>query len=213
MSATMGRLEPGRVSAPAPTRGEPPRVRAGNAAATVSARAPRSRASYRPASHVVRGGPEGRAETPRSAGFRHDGLPRPPGTSGPVLRRSVRRPPTGRRRPRLRRGRPPRRWPGQDIGGGARCGRGAAAPGPGRLERPSHLSYPFVFWDQGDWYMLPETAGTRSVELLRARDFPRRWEWCGTLRRRPRVGPEAAQARGALLAVRDDRGAGGQAVG
>jgi hypothetical protein len=44
------------------------------------------------------------------------------------------------------------------------------------LERPTHLSYPFVFADAGDWYMLPETAGTRTVELFRARDFPGEWE-------------------------------------
>ena len=51
------------------------------------------------------------------------------------------------------------------------------------LERPSHLSYPFVFQDDGDWYMLPETAGTRTVELLRAREFPWQWEPCCVLLR------------------------------
>ena len=44
------------------------------------------------------------------------------------------------------------------------------------LERSTHLSYPFVFEDDGTWYMLPETAGTSAVELLRAREFPWRWE-------------------------------------
>ena len=43
------------------------------------------------------------------------------------------------------------------------------------LERPTHLSYPFVFEDEGEWYLLPETAGTGTVELLRARRFP--WDW------------------------------------
>jgi hypothetical protein len=51
------------------------------------------------------------------------------------------------------------------------------------FERSSHLSYPFVFQDDGDWYMLPETAGTRTVELLRAREFPWRWEPCCVLLR------------------------------
>ena len=44
------------------------------------------------------------------------------------------------------------------------------------LERSTHLSYPFVFMDAGDWYMLPETAGTGTVELFRARRFPVEWE-------------------------------------
>ena len=50
------------------------------------------------------------------------------------------------------------------------------SPAPAVLERPTHLSYPFVFEDDGSWYMLPETAGTGAVELLRAQEFPWRWE-------------------------------------
>jgi hypothetical protein len=43
------------------------------------------------------------------------------------------------------------------------------------LDRAYHLSYPFVFrWD-GAWFMLPETSGSRSVELWRAVQFP--WQW------------------------------------
>jgi hypothetical protein len=49
------------------------------------------------------------------------------------------------------------------------------------LERPTHLSYPFVFRDGGTWYLLPETAGTETVELWRARAFPHDWERCATL--------------------------------
>ena len=44
------------------------------------------------------------------------------------------------------------------------------------LEARTHLSYPFVFQDGADWYMLPETAGTQTVELFRARRFPGDWE-------------------------------------
>jgi hypothetical protein len=51
------------------------------------------------------------------------------------------------------------------------------------LERRTHLSYPFVFRDGGDWYMLPETAGTQTVELFRARSFPGDWEPCAVLLR------------------------------
>ena len=49
------------------------------------------------------------------------------------------------------------------------------------LERPYHLSYPFVFEHRGHWYMIPETRGHRTVELYISRDFPRRWELCRTL--------------------------------
>jgi hypothetical protein len=44
------------------------------------------------------------------------------------------------------------------------------------LERDYHLSYPFVFYRQGNAYLLPETAEARRVELYRAVDFPDRWE-------------------------------------
>src|SRR5690348_3368891 len=44
------------------------------------------------------------------------------------------------------------------------------------LERDYHLSYPFVFeWD-GDFFMMPETAAHRQVELYRCVDFPVRWK-------------------------------------
>lgn len=45
------------------------------------------------------------------------------------------------------------------------------------LERPYHLSYPFVFKYEHQWYMIPETRGNRSVELYRAIEFPWRWEF------------------------------------
>ena len=44
------------------------------------------------------------------------------------------------------------------------------------LERTTHLSYPFVFRDGTEWFLLPETAETRTVELFRARRFPDAWE-------------------------------------
>jgi hypothetical protein len=43
------------------------------------------------------------------------------------------------------------------------------------LERCHHLSYPFVFQEDGAVFMVPETAATRSVELYRARRFPDEW--------------------------------------
>ena len=45
------------------------------------------------------------------------------------------------------------------------------------LERPYHLSYPLVFNDGGDWYMIPETARAGTVELYRAAAFPDEWEF------------------------------------
>ena len=44
------------------------------------------------------------------------------------------------------------------------------------LERPYHLSYPCVFRDGGEWFMIPETAANGTVELYRCLKFPHRWE-------------------------------------
>jgi hypothetical protein len=44
------------------------------------------------------------------------------------------------------------------------------------LERPYHLSYPFVFRSGTDVFMIPETGAARRIELYRAVDFPVRWE-------------------------------------
>jgi hypothetical protein len=44
------------------------------------------------------------------------------------------------------------------------------------LERPYHLSYPFVFRAGSDIFMIPETGAARRIELYRAVDFPERWE-------------------------------------
>jgi hypothetical protein len=44
------------------------------------------------------------------------------------------------------------------------------------LERPYHLSYPFVFQWNDDFYMIPETASNRTIEVYRSIEFPWRWE-------------------------------------
>jgi hypothetical protein len=44
------------------------------------------------------------------------------------------------------------------------------------LEREYHLSYPFVFEWNGDYYMLPETAANKTLELYRAKSFPYVWQ-------------------------------------
>lgn len=44
------------------------------------------------------------------------------------------------------------------------------------LETDSHLSYPFVFQWNGDFFMIPETAARGQVELYRCVTFPARWK-------------------------------------
>jgi hypothetical protein len=43
------------------------------------------------------------------------------------------------------------------------------------LERPYHLSYPFIFEWQNSLYLIPESAANRTVELYRCVQFPDRW--------------------------------------
>jgi hypothetical protein len=47
------------------------------------------------------------------------------------------------------------------------------------LERPYHLSYPFVFKVGTEWFMTPETAAAGRMEVYGAVDFPHRWELAG----------------------------------
>jgi hypothetical protein len=44
------------------------------------------------------------------------------------------------------------------------------------LKLDCHLSYPFVFEWQSDYYMIPETGERNVVELYRASSFPLQWE-------------------------------------
>jgi hypothetical protein len=43
------------------------------------------------------------------------------------------------------------------------------------LERPYHLSYPFVFFVGEEAFMLPETAAKGAIELYKAHSFPSEW--------------------------------------
>lgn len=45
------------------------------------------------------------------------------------------------------------------------------------LEKPYHLSYPFIFEDQGTLYMIPEAAHASVIPLYRCRQFPHDWEF------------------------------------
>jgi hypothetical protein len=53
-----------------------------------------------------------------------------------------------------------------------------AEPGPISfvLERPYHLSYPFLFRHEGALFMLPETAATGRIEAYRCEKPPWRWQ-------------------------------------
>ena len=56
-------------------------------------------------------------------------------------------------------------------------GRNGVINGPTRvLERDYHLSYPFVFEWNDNYYMVPETAANRTVELYRSTNFPFEWQ-------------------------------------
>lgn len=45
------------------------------------------------------------------------------------------------------------------------------------VDRPYHLSYPFVFEVDGRFYLIPESAEKRTIEVYECVDFPRRWEF------------------------------------
>lgn len=49
------------------------------------------------------------------------------------------------------------------------------------LERDYHLSYPFLFEQNGETFMIPETAENRTIELYRCVDFPDHWEYVRSL--------------------------------
>ena len=45
------------------------------------------------------------------------------------------------------------------------------------LDEPFHLSYPYVFKNGSDVYMIPETKKAGAVRLYRAVDFPSKWQF------------------------------------
>jgi len=49
------------------------------------------------------------------------------------------------------------------------------------LERPYHLSYPFLFKHNGQLYMIPETGENNGIELYRCTHFPDNWVFEKTL--------------------------------
>jgi hypothetical protein len=45
------------------------------------------------------------------------------------------------------------------------------------LERPYHLSYPFVFEYDDEMYMIPESIANNTIELYHCVEFPTKWEF------------------------------------
>jgi hypothetical protein len=49
------------------------------------------------------------------------------------------------------------------------------------LDEPFHLSYPYVFRWEGEYYLIPESFEADSVRLYKADDFPTKWSFVTTL--------------------------------
>ncbi len=45
------------------------------------------------------------------------------------------------------------------------------------LEKPYHLSYPFVFEYQNEYYMIPESSSNQTIELYKCMEFPNKWQF------------------------------------
>ena len=49
------------------------------------------------------------------------------------------------------------------------------------IERPHHLSYPFLFEHDGALWMMPESSGAGVLEVYRCDAFPDRWSLHGSV--------------------------------
>lgn len=45
------------------------------------------------------------------------------------------------------------------------------------IERPYHMSYPFIFELNGKYYMIPESKDSRTIQLFCCTSFPAKWEF------------------------------------
>lgn len=57
------------------------------------------------------------------------------------------------------------------------------------LQEPFHLSYPYVFEWEGEFFMTPETLGSGTTRLYRADTFPSRWSCVATIIDTPGADP------------------------
>jgi len=49
------------------------------------------------------------------------------------------------------------------------------------LERPYHLSYPFIFKNNEKYYMIPESSLSNTIDVYECSKFPEKWNFCKTL--------------------------------
>lgn len=49
------------------------------------------------------------------------------------------------------------------------------------IEKPYHLSYPFIFEINDCFYMIPESSQNKTVDLYKCSEFPYKWEFSKTL--------------------------------
>ena len=49
------------------------------------------------------------------------------------------------------------------------------------LDEPFHLSYPYVFKWENDYYLIPESFEANSIRLYKAESFPTKWSFVKTL--------------------------------
>ena len=49
------------------------------------------------------------------------------------------------------------------------------------IEKPYHMSYPFIFSHNNEYYMIPETSENRTIDLYKCVDFPDKWEFVTTI--------------------------------
>lgn len=45
------------------------------------------------------------------------------------------------------------------------------------IERPYHMSYPFLLEWNKELYMIPETSGNKTIDIYRCTQFPNKWEF------------------------------------
>jgi hypothetical protein len=55
------------------------------------------------------------------------------------------------------------------------------------LSEPFHLSYPYVFFASGEFFMVPESYEADAIRLYRAESFPTRWRFMGNMAKGPWV--------------------------
>ena len=49
------------------------------------------------------------------------------------------------------------------------------------IDEPFHLSYPYIFRWNNDYYLIPESGEDLSIRLYKALSFPDKWEYIGNL--------------------------------